>query len=48
MNAAIKSKRWGMLEVGVILLQDNAPVHIAQVTVAEAANCGFELLLHHP
>lgn len=28
----------------MLLIQDNAPIHTAQVAVAEAANCGFELL----
>ena len=37
----IKSKR-GKKKASALLLQDNAPVH----TVAKAANCGFELLLH--
>ena len=30
------------------MLQDNAPVHTAQVAVAEAERCGFELLPHAP
>ena len=33
---------------GLLLLQDNAPVHTAQVAVAEATKCGFELLPHPP
>ena len=50
----IKEKRQGKLHAGVLLLQDNAPVHKAQVavaeavTVAEAVNCGFQLLPHDP
>ncbi|XP_030003909.1 histone-lysine N-methyltransferase SETMAR-like [Sphaeramia orbicularis] len=44
----IKAKRRGKLRAGVLLLQDNAPVHTAQVAVAEAHNCGFELLPHPP
>lgn len=48
LKEAIKQKRPGKLRAGVLLLQDNAPVHTAQVAVAEAANCGFELLPHPP
>ena len=33
-------------EAGVILLQDNVPIHTAKVTLAESASCGFELLSH--
>jgi hypothetical protein len=36
------------MRVGVLLLQDNSPVHAAQVAEAEAANWGFELLPHPP
>ena len=32
------------LEDKCTLLEDNAPIHTAQVTVAEAIDCGFELL----
>ena len=35
-----------MLRADVLLLQDNAPIHTAQVSVAKAANCGFELQPH--
>ena len=48
LKEAIKSKRRGKLRAGVLLLQDNAPVHTAQVAVAEAERCGFELLPHAP
>uniref|UniRef100_A0A673AZF9 Tc1-like transposase DDE domain-containing protein n=1 Tax=Sphaeramia orbicularis TaxID=375764 RepID=A0A673AZF9_9TELE len=44
----IKAKHRGKLRAGVLLLQDNVPVHTAQVAVAEAHNCGFELLPHPP
>ena len=30
----------------MLLFQDNVPVHTAPVAIAEAANCGFELLPH--
>lgn len=48
LKTAIKEKRRGKLRAGVLLLQDNAPAHTAQVAVAEAAKCGFELLPHPP
>ena len=44
----MKSKFRGKLRAGVLLLQDNIPVHTAQVAVTEAANCGFELIPHSP
>ena len=45
---AFKSKRRGKLRVGVLLLKDNAPVHTAQVAVAEAERRGFKRLPHAP
>ena len=44
LKKVIKSKRRGKLRAGKLLLQDKVLVHIAQVAVAEIANCGFELL----
>lgn len=44
----INIKKGGKHWAVVLLLQDNAPVHTAQVTVAEAAKCRFELLPHVP
>jgi len=44
----IKIKRRGKLRRGVWLLQDNAPVHTAQVAVAAAHDCGFRILPHPP
>ncbi|XP_078671015.1 histone-lysine N-methyltransferase SETMAR-like [Branchiostoma floridae x Branchiostoma belcheri] len=46
LRAAIEEKRSGKLEAGVLLLQGNAAVHTAQVSVAAANECGFELLPH--
>ena len=49
----IKVTKWsnwfkrGNLRVGLLLLQDNTPVHTALEAVTEEANCGFELQ-HHP
>ena len=48
LREAIKEKRRGKLRAGVILLQDNAPVHNSQIAVTTAAECGFELLPHPP
>ena len=42
----IKSKRRGKLRAGVLLLQDYAPLHIAQVAVAEAERYDFQLFPH--
>ena len=39
---AIGSKCWRKLRAGLLLLQDNAPIHTIQIAVAEAANRGFE------
>ena len=37
-----------MSTAGMLLLQDNEPVHTVQVAVDEAANSDFELLLFSP
>jgi len=42
----IKAKWLGKLRAGVLLPQDNAPVHTSQVAVAAGAVCGFELFPH--
>jgi len=36
------------LSNGVLLLQDNAPVHKLHVAMAAAYECGFKLLRHPP
>nr|XP_006823916.1 PREDICTED: histone-lysine N-methyltransferase SETMAR-like [Saccoglossus kowalevskii] len=46
LRAAIKEKRRGKFRAGVMLLQDNAPVHTAQVALATGTQCSFELLPH--
>ena len=46
LNEAVKSK--GKMRAGVLLLQDNAPVHTAQVEVTWAEICDSELLPHAP
>ena len=44
----IVRKRKGKLPRGVLLLQDNAPAHTLQISMAAAAECGFEVLPHPP
>ncbi|EYB92686.1 hypothetical protein Y032_0191g1317 [Ancylostoma ceylanicum] len=48
LREAIKEKRRGKVTRGILLLQDNAPVHRSKVAVAAARACGFELLSHPP
>ena len=48
LKEVINSKCRGKLRAGVILLQDNVPLHTTQVVVAEADNCGVELLPNTP
>lgn len=42
----IVSKRRGKQRAGVMLLQDNATPHTAQLSVTTAAQCGYEILPH--
>lgn len=48
LKEAIKEKRRGKLSSGVLLLQDNAPVHKSKVAMAALDRCGFESLVHPP
>ncbi|EYB97676.1 hypothetical protein Y032_0138g2052 [Ancylostoma ceylanicum] len=48
LREAIKEKRRGKVTRGILLLQDNAPVHRSKVAVAATRACGFELLTHPP
>ena len=43
LKEAIKLKCRGNLRTGVLLLQDNEPIHTSLVSVYKAATCGFEL-----
>ncbi|XP_046562536.1 histone-lysine N-methyltransferase SETMAR-like [Haliotis rubra] len=45
---SIKKKRQGKLRRGVLLHQDNAPVHTSRVSLAAVDECGFEILPHPP
>ena len=44
----IARKRRGKLTRGVLLLQDNAPVHTSQVAMKAATECEFAILPHPP
>ena len=44
----LKSKRRGKLTKGVLLLQDNAPVHKSHIAMAAAEECGYQLVEHPP
>ena len=44
----ITRKRQGKLTQGVLLLQDNAPVHTSQVVMTITTECGLEILPHPP
>lgn len=48
LRQSIKGKRRGKLRRGVLLHQDNAPVHTSQVAMAAVQECGYELLPHPP
>lgn len=48
LREAIKEKRRGKITKGVLLLQDNAPVHKSRVAMETAKSLGFELLPHPP
>lgn len=48
LREAIKIKRRGKISKGILLLQDNAPVHNSHVARSEARACGYEILPHPP
>ncbi|CAI5792019.1 Hypothetical predicted protein [Podarcis lilfordi] len=48
LRKAIRIERCGVLNKGVCLLQDNAPVHNSHVAQTEAWSCGYEILPHPP
>lgn len=48
LRQCIKEKRRGKLAKGVLLLQDNAPVHKSRIAMAALSKCGFENLDHPP
>ncbi|CAH2217932.1 jg1389 [Pararge aegeria aegeria] len=48
LKESIKEKHQGKLTKGVLLLQDNAPVHKSRVAMAALLTHGFESLIHPP
>ena len=46
LREAIKKKRPGKLSAGVLLLHDNAPVHMSAKSQAAIRQCGFQQLNH--
>lgn len=48
LKEAIKEKRRGKLTKGVLLLQDNAPVHKSRVAMAALHKHGFQSIVHPP
>ena len=48
LNQEIARKRRGKLNLGVLLLQDNAPTQTSQVAMTAATECGFEILPNPP
>ena len=48
MRESLKEKRRGKLKRGVLLQQDNAPVHNSKVAIAAAKECKFEIISHPP
>ena len=48
LRESIKEKRRGKLSAGVLLLHDNAPVHISAKSQAAIRQCGFQQLNHPP
>ena len=48
LRESIKEKRRGKIRRGVLLQQDNAPVHSSKVAMQSVRDCGFELPPHPP
>ena len=48
LRESIKEKRRSKIRRGVLLQQDNAPVHSSKVAMQSVRDCGFELLPHPP
>ena len=48
LREAIKEKRRGKLSAGMLLLHDNAPVHMSAKYQAAIQQCGFQHLNHPP
>ena len=48
LREALKDRRGEKLRKGILLLQDNAPVHTAKIAVEAAKRCSFRILPHPP
>jgi histone-lysine N-methyltransferase SETMAR len=48
LRKAIKEKRRGKVSAGMLLLHDNAPVHMSAKSQAAIQQCGFQQLNHPP
>ena len=48
LHDSVKAKRRRKLRRGVLIQQDNAPVHTSQNTMLSARDYGFEFLLQTP
>ena len=48
LREAIKEKRWGKISAGVLLLHDNAPVHLSAKSQTAIRQCGFQQVNHPP
>jgi len=48
LREALKSKCWGKLRRGVLLLHDNVPAHTSAVATFAADECSYKLLPHPP
>jgi len=48
LQEAIKEKRRGKFSAGVLLLHDNAPVHMSAKSQAVIRQCGFQQINHPP
>jgi len=48
LRVAIKEKRRGKLSADVLLLHDNAPMHMSAKSQAAIRQCGFQQLNHPP
>ena len=48
LREAVKDKSIRKLRKGILLLQDNAPVHTAKIAVEAAKRCSFRILPHPP
>lgn len=47
-SPCIKEERRGKLVLGILVYQDNAPVHKSFVSLSESNNGGLELMDHPP